>query len=147
MAVCRIGHDLENGLCYISYSHLVLAYPALHCACCFSARQWFAELLTVSEGFHGWEEGVEKKILYLVQTGIPAVAGLAVPSWMGLPAPLRCGHKLHVCRLWELTMGSWLSANLLYFMQQSSLLSALHLPMPALFLNFWLAFQGTVFCC
>ena len=77
-----------------------------------------------------------KKILYLVQPGTPAVAGLAVPIWMGLPAPLHWGHKLRVCRLWELIMGSWLSVNLLCFMQQSSLLTALRLPMPALLLNF-----------
>lgn len=54
----------------------------------------------------------------------------------GSPCSLALGARAACLQAVGATMGSWLSVNLLCFMQQSSLLSALHFPMPTSLRNF-----------
>lgn len=80
---------------------------------CFSARQWFADLLTVSEGFNGWEEEVEKWSCTWCKLGFLQLQGWQSPAgWVSL-FPLCWGHELWVCWRWGLALGSQLPVKLL----------------------------------
>lgn len=77
-----------------------------------------------------------KMILYLVQTGIPAVAGLAVPSWLGLTVSSVLEARTVSLLAVRARPGVPAPHKTAVFMQQLSLLSAWHLPVPTLLPNF-----------
>lgn len=63
------------------------------CACCFSSRQWFADLLTVSEGFHGREEGVEERSFTWCKLGCLQLQGWQAP--VGCVSLLPCAGGMN----------------------------------------------------
>lgn len=136
MAVCRIEHDLDVTAMIFSYSHLVQAYPAVCCLCWFSSREWFADLLTVAEGFHRRKESVEKKY------PLPGANWDSCSGRAGGPQPDEspCSPALGAQTAYLQGVGA--HPGLLdlckpaVFLWQSCLLSALHLPMPTLLPNF-----------